>query len=91
MMEVIMWKRFAAEVIFSNPDDVPKAIDALAAVNCEYEIDHEAVDDYSNAVFGMVTGTTELDETKIGDWLESIVPACFIVRWGYGEPWKIPD
>jgi len=38
-------KRFAAEVLFLNPNDVPNAIDALATVNCEYEIDHDAIEE----------------------------------------------
>ena len=88
-----MWKRFAAEILFLNPDDVPAAIDALAAVDCEYEYDPDAIDDYSNAVFGMVTGTTKLSEGEIGSWLVCIIDRFGgdVVQWSYGEPWKIVD
>jgi len=84
-------ERFAAEVLFLDPNDVPRARKALAAVGCEYAIDPDAHDPYSAAVFGMVTGTTELAELEIGGWVSGIVGPLGgdVVEWGYGEPWKI--
>jgi hypothetical protein len=41
-------KRFAAEVIFTNPDDVPNVRAVLAGANCELTIDHDAIDDCSD-------------------------------------------
>jgi hypothetical protein len=88
-----MRRHFAAEVLFLDPADVPRARKALAAVNCEYTIDPDAHDPYSDAVFGMVTGTSSLEQGGIGDWLARIVGphGGDVVEWGYGEPWKIRD
>src|SRR5262245_18094358 len=59
MSETEVVHRFAADVMFLNPRDVPRAREALAAIDCEYEIDHDAIDVDSGAVFGMVTGMTD--------------------------------
>jgi len=56
-----------AEVLFLNPDNVPPAVEALAAAGCKFEIDHGAVDPCGPTVFGWVTGTTELGENELGD------------------------
>jgi hypothetical protein len=84
-------KRFAAEVLFPNPNNVPRATEALAAVDCEFEVDHDAIDDDGPTVFGMVTGMTKLDENDIGKWLFSVINRFGgdVVQWGYGGPWKI--
>jgi hypothetical protein len=86
-------KRFAAEVLFLDPNDVPRATAALIAVDCEYEVDHDAIDPYGPTVFGMVTGTTELGEVEVGHWVGDIVGPLGgdVVEWRYGEPWKIRD
>jgi hypothetical protein len=86
-------KRFAAEVLFLDPSKVPRAVEALAAVDLEYEIDHDAIDPCGPTVFGMVTGNTELDEGDIAGWLQIIVGPFTgdVVEWGYGLPWKIRD
>jgi hypothetical protein len=36
-MTTVRWKRFTAEVLFVKPNDVPRAIEALAAADCEFE------------------------------------------------------
>jgi hypothetical protein len=41
-------KRFAVEVIFTNPDDVPNIRAVLAEADCELAIDYDAIDEYSN-------------------------------------------
>ena len=46
------WKRFWIEVLFRDPAEVPRAIEALAAADCEFEYDPDIVDDYGPAVFG---------------------------------------
>jgi hypothetical protein len=81
-------KRFAAEVLFLDPADVPRATKALGAVNCEFEIDPDAIDEYGPTVFGTIVGTTELDEGDIGGWLLEIVDPFGgdVVAWGYGSP-----
>jgi hypothetical protein len=86
-------KRFAAEVLFLNPSDIPRIVEALAAVNCELEIDRDAIDDCGPTVFGMVIGVTELDENKIGTWLGRILWPLGgdVVQWRFGPPWKIAD
>lgn len=86
-------RRFAAEVLFLRPDDVPRAAAALAAVDCDFDIDYDAIDDYGPTVWGMVTGVTKLDELEIGDWLHSIVDphGGDVVAWRYGAPWKIAE
>jgi hypothetical protein len=85
-------KRFAAEVLFLNPDDVPRAVEALAAADCEFTYDPESIDPCGPTVFGMVTGTTELDEDAVGHWVAAIIrPGGDVVQWAYGEPWKIGD
>jgi hypothetical protein len=86
-------QRFAAEVLFLDPADVPCATEALAAANCEFAIDHDAIDEYGPTVFGMLTGTTELDLHPLGDWLLDLVRPLGgdVVEWAYGQPWKIRE
>jgi hypothetical protein len=83
-------KRFAAEILLQDPAGVPAAKAALAAVGCELEIDPDAKDPYSDYVFGMVTGASELPEGDIGNWLAIILRGhgADIVEWGYREPWR---
>jgi hypothetical protein len=38
------WQHFEAEILIHNPADVPRVIEALAAVDCEFEVDHDAID-----------------------------------------------
>jgi len=85
-----MPKRFAAEILVRDIADLPRVRAALAAVGCSYEIDTDANGD-PPTVFGMVTGTTELKQDAIGDWLLDIVwpVGGNVVEWSYGEPWKI--
>ena len=52
-------RRFAAEVIFTNPGDVPDVRAILAEADCELEIDHDCIDEYTNYQWAMITGTTE--------------------------------
>jgi hypothetical protein len=89
-------RRFAAEVIFSNPDDVPNARRVLAEADCELNIDYDAIDTESAYQWGMITGTTGLTEDEIRFWLGDLVrnagaisPGHFmdLVEWGYGDPW----
>jgi len=42
----------------------------------------------------MITGTTQLAQDEIGDWLEDLIRDAVspghvvdVVEWGYGEPW----
>jgi hypothetical protein len=78
-------RRFEAEILFLNPDDAPRAAEALAAVNCDFEVDHEAIDPDSSAIFGWATGSTELDESDLADWLHAIVEPLGgdLVQWGF--------
>jgi hypothetical protein len=81
------WNRFEAEILFLDPNNVPRAVEALAAADCEFEIDHDAIDPCGPTVFGMVTGTTELGENDIGDWLLAIVDPLGgdVVQWGFSR------
>jgi hypothetical protein len=85
-------QRFACEVLFLNPADVPRATAALAAVGCTYTVDPDATGDYPT-VFGMATGESELDEAELGDWVATIVEQYGgdVVEWRYGAPWKIRE
>jgi len=85
-------EQFKAEILFLDPADVPRATEALAAVNCNYEVDPNAIDDYPT-VFGMVIGETALALDELSDWLMRIVEPLGgdVVEWNYGEPWKIRD
>jgi hypothetical protein len=65
--------KFEAEILILDPANVPRATEALAAVGCEIEIDHDAIDDLGPTVFGKVAGTTELAEDALVDWLLAIV------------------
>jgi hypothetical protein len=64
---------FEAEILILDPADVPDAVEALAAVGCEFAIDHDAIDPFGPTVFGKVTGTTELGDNAVFDWLQAIV------------------
>jgi hypothetical protein len=81
------WVRFEAKVLFLDLADVSRATEALAMFDCEVEIDHDAIDDHGPTVFGMVTGTTELGEDDLGDWLVSIVGPFGgdVVEWGFSH------
>jgi hypothetical protein len=74
-------KRFEAEVLFLCPDEAPPAIAALAATGCEFKYDPDAIDPYGPTVFGWVTGTTELDDSKLPDWLLGIVDPGDVIQW----------
>jgi hypothetical protein len=80
-------KQFAAEVLFLNPDDVPRAVRVLAARGCAFKTDLEAIDECGPTVFGEVTGTTKLSEDELGDWLLDIVDRFGgdVAEWGYVE------
>ena len=72
----VSWDRFEAEMAeiqFLNPDQAPHGIAALAAADCEFEYDPDAIDECGPAVFGLVTGVTELDEDALWDWLDNII------------------
>jgi hypothetical protein len=86
-------KRFAAEVLVLWPRDLPRVVEALAAVDCELEIDHSLIDEHGPTLFGFCTGNTELPEGDIGSWLTSIIWPLGgdVVEWSYGEPWEIRD
>jgi hypothetical protein len=87
-------KRFAAEVLFPNPKDVPGAQAALAAVNCKCEVDLDAIDLDSSTVFTTISGSTTIaDERELANWLINIISPYDgdIVEWSFGEPWKIRD
>jgi hypothetical protein len=83
-------KPFACEVLFQEGANVTAAAAALAAASCKYETDPDARDPYSDAVFGMVTGTTERDLDALSSWLSDILRphSGEVLEWGYGEPWR---
>jgi len=58
-----------------------KRIAALAAAGCEFKYDPDAIDPYGPTVFGWVTGTTELDDSKLPDWLLGIVDPGDVIQW----------
>jgi hypothetical protein len=66
-------KTFQAEVLFMDPDGVSGAVAALAAHDCKFTRDPDAFDEHSDAVFGWVTGATELSEDELGDWLSDVI------------------
>jgi len=82
------WNRFEAEILFLDPNDVPHAVEAFAAINCEFKINHDAVDPCGPTVFGLLTGTTELNEDDLGDWLHKILGPLGgdVVEWGSVTP-----
>jgi hypothetical protein len=57
----VRWKRFEAVVDIPKLDDVPRLIEALAAVDCEFEYDPDVIDDCGPTVTGTITGNTELE------------------------------
>jgi hypothetical protein len=79
-----MQHKFEAEVLFRHAD-VVRAVAALAAVGCIYDINVGVVDD--DYRFGWVRGVTELNEMEIGDWLSEIVEPFGgdVVEWGYTQ------
>jgi len=84
-MSTTTWNRFEAEILFLDPNDVPRGIEALAAAGCEFEIDHDAIDEHGPTIFGWVRGWTKLDENDIADWLLAIVDPLGgdVVQWGF--------
>ena len=84
--------KFKAEILFLSPNDVPQAVEALAAAGCEFEINHDAIDDLGPTVFGWTTGSTELSEDDLADWLLAIVDPLGgdVIEWGYAKRWNDP-
>jgi hypothetical protein len=80
-------QKFQAEVLFLDPANVARATEVLTWFDCNFEIDRDAVDPCGPTVFGWVTGTTELEENDIGDWLLAIVDPLGgdVVEWGFGR------
>jgi hypothetical protein len=83
-----MSQAFKAEVLFFNPDDVSSAACALRMVNLHYEVIPTEDPDEQTA-FGMVSGTTELDENAISGWLLRIIEPFGgdVVEVGYAWRW----
>jgi hypothetical protein len=84
--------RFAAEVIFPNPCALAAAAVALAKLELACKRDPDARDPAgTDYVWAMVSGSTELAEDAIAEWLSPLVWPFGgdIVEWGYGEPWKV--
>jgi hypothetical protein len=75
---------FEAEILFLEPDDVPHAVQVFTALGCHFEIHRDAVDPCGPTVFGLLTGTTELDEDDLGDWLREILTplGADLYEWG---------
>ena len=76
---------FEVEVLFLNPDNVPRAAEALGSHDCKLTIDPLLFDQDSSAAFGKVTGATALSEAAIGDWLLAIVGPLGgdVVQWRF--------
>src|SRR5262249_15055691 len=94
-MRRVTMKRFAAEVIFTCPDDGPNVRAVLADADCELTIDYDAIDVETNYQWGMITGISALPQDEIGKWLATLVRDTVspghlmdLVEWGYGEPWR---
>jgi Fe-S-cluster formation regulator IscX/YfhJ len=68
-----MQQRFEAIVLFTSPEQAVKGSAALAAVDCKFVHDPTMVDEYSAAVFGMVTGMTEFGEDELWSWLWDLI------------------
>ena len=66
-------QQFEAEILFLYPDDVAPAVAAIVAADVEFKVDPTAIDEHGPTVFGWATGTTELDENALGDWLSALV------------------
>jgi hypothetical protein len=79
-------ERFTAEVLFLNRNDVPRAVEALAAADYEFEYTADAIDD-CGTVFGWVTGVTNLDSDRLAEWLDGIIGlfSGSVIGWGFGE------
>src|SRR5262245_22798243 len=77
-------KRFEADVLFLDPDGVPRATEALAALGCDFVVDHDKIDECGPTVFGLVRGVTELDEGDISVWLGKIIHPFSgdVIEWG---------
>jgi hypothetical protein len=77
--------RFEAEVLFLDPDGVSSAVAALASQGLEFKRDLDAVDECGPTVFGMVTGTTELREDDIPQFVDGIISPFSgdVSEWSY--------
>jgi hypothetical protein len=53
----------------------------VTAADCEFEYDPDAIDECGPTVFGLVTGTTELDENELHDWLLGVISPGDVVEW----------
>jgi hypothetical protein len=80
-------KRFAAEVLFRDPDDVARAQETLKTIGCNYVVDLSADGDWPT-VFGWVMGESSLPEGDIGKWVGDIVDPLGgdVITWHFGEP-----
>jgi len=50
------------------------------------------IDDCGPTVFGWTTGSTELSEDDLADWLLAIVDPLGgdVIEWGYAKRWNDP-
>jgi hypothetical protein len=80
----VSWRRFSARVLFRKPNGAARAIEALAAADCEFEIDHDMIDDRGPTIFGEITGNTSLDLDGLCDWLKGIIVPLSgeVAEWG---------
>lgn len=68
-----MRKQFEGEIVIFDSADVPHVVAALAAVGIEFRLLPDLVDECSDAAFGEIRGTTELDENALWIWLQDLI------------------
>jgi hypothetical protein len=80
-------RRFSAEIVILHPRYLPRIAEALADVDLELTVNHEAIDLYGPAQFATVIGNSTLEEGAIGDWLLEIIRPCGadLYEWGYDD------
>jgi hypothetical protein len=78
-------RRFSAEIVILHPRYLPRIAEALADVDLDLTVNHEAIDLYGPAQFATVIGNSTLEEGDIGNWLLEIIRPCGadLYEWGY--------
>jgi hypothetical protein len=81
-------KLFEAQILFDNPDIVPAATRTLARAGFRFMVDPTMIDECSNAVFGLASCVSGIDEGELHRQLVRILAPfggdCFF-EWGYAR------
>jgi hypothetical protein len=77
-------RKFEAEILVHDPDDVPTATRVLAEHGFHFTVNPDMIDECGPTVFGSVSCVTGLSEDELYSQLRDIVgPVGDVAEWGF--------